>query len=100
MSDNILSIVENACKVFDHKSSDQLKILVSATEELGELSKEVLIKHKFKPDTPGKDGITGEAVDLIICALDMIYSEHGQLDCDTISSIVKLKLSKWVEKYS
>lgn len=96
---NILQRVEAACKVINHSKADQLAIHASMTEEVGEVATELLINKGFKPKAPGKDGVVGEAIDVILCAMDIIYTEIGSLDNEQVNQTVDAKLAKWVSKY-
>lgn len=77
---------------------NQYTILAKATEEIGELAQEVMIAagDHYKP--AGKDGVIGEGVDLMICAIDMIASEDPCITEEEILVIVRRKLGKWAEK--
>lgn len=101
MSDfNFLKTIEDVCKIVGNTKADQRNILASATEELGELAVEVKIAHELKKGPGGKDGIVGEAIDLILCGADMIHSELGSLDNDQVKQIVMNKLAKWQAHYT
>jgi hypothetical protein len=85
--------------------SDQIKnnrdafyVLSKCVEELGELSEEVQIAAGFSYKQPGKDGVVGEAIDLITCALDMIRITHPELTEDDIVALAIPKLEKWKAK--
>ena len=47
---------------------------------------------------PDKDGVVGEAVDVILCALDIIRLYDSTVSIDNIVDIADTKLKKWVEK--
>jgi len=47
-------------------------VFTYATAELGELAEEVCISTGFSQKQSGEDGIVGEAVDCIICLVDLI----------------------------
>lgn len=68
-------------------------------EEVGELATEINIKSGFSNKKPGKDGIVGEAVDAIICLLDIIRLEHPDITEDQLCEIFDRKLKKWRDKY-
>lgn len=97
---NVLGMIESVCKIVGNTKADQRDILASGTEELGELAVEVRIAHGLKPGEPGKDGVVGEAVDLMLVAADMIHSELGSLDNDQVKRIIETKLKKWQTKYT
>lgn len=101
MSDfNFLKTVEDACKIVGNTKADQRDILASATEELGEVAVEIKIAHGLKKGPGGKDGIVGEAIDLMLCAADVIHSELGSLDNDQVKQIIMNKLAKWQAHYT
>lgn len=87
------------------KYSDQINnnrntfyVLSKCIEELGELSEEVQIAAGVSYKQPGKDGIVGEAIDLITCALDIIRITHPELTEEDIVAIAIPKLEKWKQK--
>ena len=100
----ISTIVNVSKKIKDDRSLD--KILMHAVTELGELSEEVLIEKGLSYKNPGVDGVVGEAVDLIICVVDLLYIHLKQngvdLSGDVIDAYIKdvaeAKLKKWEEK--
>lgn len=47
----------------------------------------------------GKDGILGEAVDVILCAVDLIYKDNPNITKEEILAKVKEKLDKWERLY-
>jgi hypothetical protein len=73
-------------------------VLAKAQEELGELAQEVMISQDdhYKPE--GKDGIIGEAIDLMVCCIDIIYGVNPNITEAEMQVILKKKLAKWVEK--
>lgn len=91
--------VENACKYINNGRGDQVNILSSLTEEVGELATEIRIGAGLKDKPVGKDGVVGEAIDVILCALDIIHSELGSLDQQEIARRAMPKLTKWMLKY-
>lgn len=97
---NLLRMVEETCEVVGHTKADQSNIMLSLMEEAGETATEIKISKGLKSGPPGKDGIVGEAVDTILCALDVIYTEHGYLDTRELHEIFEAKLTKWRTKYS
>jgi hypothetical protein len=48
--------------------------------------------------SPGEDGIAGEAVDVILCMLDVIYIAHPEMSGTDVLEIVKRKCAKWERK--
>jgi len=59
-----------------HKTKEEL--FLSLSEEIGELSKEILIAEKVYGNTykkPSEDGVLGESVDAFICSMAMYFTE-------------------------
>ena len=90
-------------KTFEY--SDQIKngrnsfrVLAKCVEELGELSVEVQIKEGTSYKQAGKDGVVGEAIDLITCLLDIIHINYPELTEADLLAIAIPKLEKWKEK--
>lgn len=73
-------------------------ILKYAMTEFGELAEEVIIDEGRSYKEPGKDGIVGEALDLIACAVDMIRKQAPHLTEAELLEIIEPKLQKWKEK--
>lgn len=48
----------------------------------------------------GKDGIAGEAVDVILCALDLIFKVEPNWTDQDIVKYAETKCEKWARKYS
>lgn len=77
-------------------------VLVALMEEVGELATEISVDSGYSTKPEGKDGIVGEAIDIIICALDMIWvsspnTTEAELE-DHVMKILRVKLEKWKEK--
>lgn len=69
--------------------------------EMSELRDE--IAATFGTRAPGPDGIFGEAIDIIACALDLIRLERPdatpeELDAE-VNAYMHRKCQKWVDKY-
>lgn len=73
-------------------------VLGHAMEELGELATEVKIVNGKSYKKAGPDGVIGEAVDLINCALDIIYLAKPDFTEDELKEMQILKCEKWLEK--
>lgn len=97
---NLLAIIDATCKIVGNTKDDQPNIMLSMLEEAGETATEVKISHGLKNKPQGVDGIVGEAIDTILCAMDLIHSEIGSLDNHQVKSVFELKLNKWKLKYS
>lgn len=97
---DLLGITQEVCKAVGHTKKDQSDIMLSLMEEAGETATEIKIAKGLKSGPAGKDGIVGEAVDTILCALDVIYTELGTLDDEMLHEVFRLKLAKWRLKYA
>jgi hypothetical protein len=73
-------------------------IMGSAMSELGETAIEVNIEtgHSYKQPSP--DGVVGEAVDTIMCMLDLIHRHSPDFTEEDLANIAMAKGSKWIEK--
>ena len=67
----MIKIVLAASRLAEHPRT-QKDVLMCLTEEVGELATEIAIVDGFKDREPSEDGIVGEAVDVILAALDII----------------------------
>lgn len=68
--------------------------------EIGELMEEHIISSGKSYKEPGADGVIGEAVDTIICLIDLIRLEDPTLSEDDLQEIFRVKLSKWKSKHA
>lgn len=73
-------------------------ILVHLMEEVGELATEIAIHSGTSAKKAGEDGIIGEAVDVALCALDIIYIQKPNITESEVMDIVTSKLIKWYSK--
>lgn len=73
-------------------------VLGHAMEELGELATEIKIANGKSYKKAGPDGVIGEAVDLINCALDIIYLAKPDFTEEELMGIQVAKCDKWLEK--
>lgn len=89
---HILDVSQQLC------TGDKSQIMHAITEETGELATEVAISLGFKKREPGPDGVIGEAVDLIITAVDMMNAEKPGITLEEVMDIVVNKCNKWAEK--
>lgn len=72
-------------------------ILAYAVEEMGELATEVNIETGYSSKEPGKDGIVGEAIDVIICLVDLIKVSNPTVTERELQIICNNKLLKWLK---
>lgn len=70
-------------------------ILAYTMSELGELTDEVLVVEGKSTKRAGEDGVVGEAVDAIICLLDMIHAADSTVTEQQIERIIARKMEKW-----
>jgi len=89
---HILSVSQKYC------TYDKKRIMLAVTEETGELATEVAIDCGDKDRPASPDGVIGEAVDLIITAVDMINAHQPGITVEEIMAIVTAKCGKWVAK--
>lgn len=78
---SLIGTILEACKqVWDGRS--ERDIALHALTELGELAQEVQIATGLAPGkVAGADGIEGEALDLILCVVDLMH-HHDNRTCD------------------
>ncbi|MNC12635.1 hypothetical protein D3C75_603590 [compost metagenome] len=62
--------------------------------EIDELAVEI-----YCTDDKGEDGVIGEAVDVMLCAIDIMYKDSPNITEDEISKVVQRKLAKWQRVY-
>jgi NTP pyrophosphatase (non-canonical NTP hydrolase) len=98
--DTQMSIIQ---KTFE--SSDKIKngrtlirTLAHTMAEVGELAEEIVIANGFSYKQPGEDGIVGEAIDVILCALDIIHKHDPLVTEEDLEKIAIRKLAKWEAK--
>lgn len=72
--------------VFEHLQSE----VVELRDEIGE---------KITGGESGVDGISGESVDIILCALDAISLEYPDMTWQELDEIMFAKFSKWKRIY-
>lgn len=73
-------------------------VLHSAMSELGECAEEIDIFEGHSYKHMGQDGVVGEAIDTILCLLDLIHIYDPSITENVINDIATQKLQKWVEK--
>jgi hypothetical protein len=73
-------------------------IMMSIMSEVGETAEEVQIAYGVSYKTEGPDGVVGEAVDAIICLLDLIMVHNPEITEKHLLQIASLKLAKWEAK--
>jgi NTP pyrophosphatase (non-canonical NTP hydrolase) len=71
-------------------------VLMCLTEEVGELATEIAIADGFKDREPSEDGIVGEAVDVILAALDIIAITQPDITEKELDEMARTKCNKWL----
>ena len=75
-------------------------VMLKMVEEVGELAQEVNINSGFIQDKEkGEDGIIGEAIDVIQCALDVIWLYSPDVTEEELTKLMVKKLNKWKSKF-
>jgi NTP pyrophosphatase (non-canonical NTP hydrolase) len=73
------------------------EVLMVLMEEVGELATEISINDGFKNRQASEDGIVGEAVDVILAALDIIKIHQPDITSNELNGIALNKCKKWLE---
>lgn len=74
-------------------------IFKSLVEEVGELATELAIEDGTKKRDPSPDGVTGEAIDVLVVILDLLHLQLGeQITSQAFLDRVQSKLNKWEGK--
>lgn len=101
--DTLIQVVRNAS---DCASTRELKVkkrnlysvFASLMSEAGELGEEIAIEHGHSYKSKGEDGVVGEAIDVIITALDLITVANPDLTETQITEMARRKCDKWISK--
>lgn len=75
----------------DRTEYDVFKHLCAESEE---------IRQELSTNTPGEDGVMGECIDVILCALDMIFLDNPNITEQEIINYAHKKCEKWKNKYN
>jgi len=82
--------VENKRKIKD--------IFQHANFEMDELDEEIFnLEEGFGE---GDDGVVGEAVDVILCMLDIIAMHDPDINMEVLEQVMHKKYSKWIRNYT
>lgn len=73
-------------------------IVGNTVSELGEVAIEVNIEAGHSYKKPSEDGVVGEAVDTILCLLDLIYKHSPNITEEELEFFAVKKGSKWISK--
>lgn len=80
------------------KERSEVSIFLSLSEEVGELGKEVAIATGLSNKKPDSDGVVGEAIDIILCAIDLIQKHRPEMSQLDVEAYVDIKIQKWIDK--
>lgn len=72
------TLISNTSSRIDNGRSQE-DILLHMMTEMGELAQEVIISEGRSYKEPGSDGVIGEAVDVILCAADLVIQRHPDI---------------------
>ncbi|BBI90507.1 nucleoside triphosphate pyrophosphohydrolase [Tenacibaculum phage PTm1] len=93
MSEEFLSALKHVSKTVRPRT--KTSVVLKMVEEVGELSTEVAISDGLSYKERGKDGVVGEAVDVILCAMDLIVMEQPNITQDELMEVMYRKANKW-----
>lgn len=89
----MFELVMNYCRLIKNGRTKHT-IFAHLESEVVELNDEI------NAEVPGDDGIIGESIDIILCAIDQIHQENPNITEAEIIEIARRKCDKWVQKYS
>lgn len=94
--ENIIGEILVACQEITTYRDEQtvFKHLKGEVDEL-----DIELNKKYFGRAPGADGILGESVDVILCAVDMIYQDNPDVSYEDILRTVMKKIAKWKRIY-
>lgn len=96
MKHSFLNLSLSYCRMVDNGRTIQ-STLDHMCKEVVELQEEVI---KYRDDLPpGDDGVIGEAIDVMICACDIIYQKNPSISSDYLMTLIHAKLDKWKTVY-
>lgn len=95
MTDSIKLITDQCDRI--HNSRTMNSVAFHLEGEMSELQEE--IGKMVCCQEQGTDGVIGEAVDVLICAIDLAKIWDKSLTPEQIRTIVERKLAKWERLY-
>lgn len=73
----------------------------TAADAFRHLKSEVVeLEDELATGGAGVDGIKGEVMDIINCALDVLFLSHPEVSFDEIDALMEAKCAKWVQKHA
>lgn len=94
---NETSFAADAESNFNH-NRDESAVMMHLMEEVGEVALEISIHNGTSYKKPSEDGVVGEAIDVIINALDLIHVHNPDLTEQDLIAIATRKCNKWLSK--
>jgi len=98
VTENLFQIVKQFSETI-HNGRSISDIIRHAKDEMRELDDEVLAVKYPTEFTPGKDGVVGEAIDVIACMLDLIVVHSPTTTEHELNAMMLLKCEKWARRY-
>lgn len=95
MSDQLLTIVRGFSRLIRNGRSLRSVVEYGKDELEKELIPEVENVERGVPE--GKDGVVGEAIDVILCMLDAIFVHCPEITDERILQIAQAKCQKWAD---
>lgn len=98
MAERFLTIVKLASRDADELGykRDEKFIYDHMIDEVDELRDELKLHAEGNP--PGPDGIVGESIDVIACALDLIFKHAPDITYEQLCVLMQKKCDKWLNK--
>lgn len=96
MSEDITGIVFDYSKKVNNNRNTR-SIFTHLVSEVQELEDEIIKIENGEEE--GADGIAGESVDIMLCALDLIHHYNPHLTPEEVNRIAIKKCEKWLSKY-
>lgn len=87
-----IEMILTACQTIKSERTDE-SVFHHLCGEVIELS------HEVRGTGDGVDGVIGESVDVILCAIDLIYQKFPNVTVSEINNVIEKKLQKWVDVY-
>ena len=97
MTNTLIDLVFHASDTVDDDDRTVSDILHYAYTEMGELAEEHIIEQGRSYKNAGPDGVVGEAMDAILCLLDIIHVHSPELTSVDLEHIAIHKINKWLD---
>lgn len=73
-------------------------VMNALIEETEEVDEEVDIALEMLDGPHGEDGVFGEAIDVMLCAIDLMYVDNPNITPEAIEAYAMKKLKKWKDQ--